>query len=88
MASLEHVTGEITERTQEFVQGLARLDQRSQLQASDLVALAARLEDLTEGTQAGLKKIYQTLVRQRRRASEAMNQEIKELTQGELHATD
>lgn len=88
MASLEHVAGEIAEHTQEFVQGLARLDQRSQAQASELVALSARLEDLTEQTKTSLKKVYQTFLRQRRRASEALNQEIKELTQGELHATD
>jgi chromosome segregation ATPase len=88
MASIEHVTTEIVERTQEFIQGLARLDQRTQQQASDLVALSARLEDLTEQTKASLKKVYQLQLRQRRRASEALNQEIKELTQGELHATD
>jgi len=88
MASLEHLATEIVERTDEFVQGLARLDQRSQNQASELMAMAARLEDLTEQTKAGLKKVYQTFLRQRRRANEAMNQEIKELTQGELHAAD
>jgi chromosome segregation ATPase len=88
MAGLEHIATEIAERTDEFVQGLSRLDQRSQNQASDLIALAARLEDLTEQTKSSLKKVYQTLLRQRRRASEAMNQEIKELTAGELHATD
>jgi chromosome segregation ATPase len=88
MAGLEHLAGEIAERTQEFVQGMARLDQRSQQQASELVALSARLEDLTESTQAAIKKVYSTFLRQRRRASEALNQEIKELTQGELHATD
>ena len=88
MASLEHLATEIVERTDEFVQGLARLDQRGQNQASELMAMAARLEDLTEQTKAGLKKVYQTFLRQRRRANEAMNQEIKELTQGELHAAD
>ena len=88
MAGLENIAGEIAERTDEFIKGLARLDQRSQNQASELMAMAARLEDLTEQTKTALKKIYQTFLRQRRRASEALNQEIKELTQGELHATD
>ncbi|HUF54887.1 MAG TPA: hypothetical protein VMR52_14145 [Dehalococcoidia bacterium] len=87
-AAIEHVTTEIVERTQDFIQGLARLDQRTAQQASDLIALSARLEDLTEQTKTSLKKVYQTFLRQRRRASEALNQEIKELTQGELHATD
>ena len=88
MASLEQIATDITERTDEFIKGLAQLDQRSQKQASELMAMAARLEDLTDQTKQALKKVYQTFLRQRRRASEAMNQEIKELTQGELHATD
>jgi chromosome segregation ATPase len=88
MAGLEHIATEITERTDEFIKGLARLDQRSKNQASELMAMAARLEDLTEQTKMALKKVYKTFLRQRRRASEALNQEIKELTQGELHATD
>ena len=88
MAGLENIAGEITERTDEFIKGLSRLDQRSQNQASELMAMAARLEDLTEQTKQALKKVYQTFLRQRRRASEALNQEIKELTQGELHAAD
>ena len=88
MASLEHIATEITERTDEFIKGLGRLDQRSQKQASEMMAMAARLEDLTDQTKQSLKKVYQTFLRQRRRASEALNQEIKELTHGELHATD
>jgi hypothetical protein len=50
--------------------------------------MAARLEDLTDQTKQSLKRVYQTFLRQRRRANEALNQEIKELTKGELHATD
>ena len=88
MAGLEQLATDITERTDEFIKGLARLDQRSQNQASELMAMAARLEDLTEQTKVALKKVYQTFLRQRRRASEALNQEIKELTQRELHATE
>ena len=88
MAALEHIATEVAERSDEFVKGLGRLDQRSQAQASELMALAARIEDLTDQTKASLKKVYQTFLRQRRRRSEALNQEIKELTQGELHATD
>ncbi|HEY5624911.1 MAG TPA: hypothetical protein VIT93_00325 [Dehalococcoidia bacterium] len=88
MAGLEHIATEITDQTEEFIKGLARLDQRSQSQASELMAMAARLEDLTDQTKVALKKVYQTFLRQRRRASEALNQEIKELTQGELHATE
>ena len=88
MGIAERLTNDVADRSDEFVQGLARLDQRSQQQAAEFVALAGQLQDLTDLTKAGLKKVYQTLLRQRRRASEAMNQEIKELTQGELHASD
>jgi chromosome segregation ATPase len=88
VSALERLVTETAERTDEFVQGLSRLDQRSQIQTSDLVALSAQIQDLEEGLKGGLKKVYQTLLRQRRRQSEAMNQEIKELTQGELHAAD
>lgn len=88
VSQAEHIVSGLAEHTEEFVQGLARLDQRTQNQAGELMALAGQLQDLTDATKAGLKKVYQTLLRQRRRASEAMNQEIKELTQGELHASD
>jgi F0F1-type ATP synthase membrane subunit b/b' len=46
------------------------------------------MQDQEEQIKTGLKKAYQVLLRQRRRASEALNQEIKELTHGELHAGD
>jgi methyl-accepting chemotaxis protein len=88
MGIAERLTNDVMDRSDEFAQGLARLDQRSQQQAAEFVALAGQLQDLTDLTKAGLKRVYQTLLRQRRRASEAMNQEIKELTQGELHASD
>jgi chromosome segregation ATPase len=88
IAHVEHLIGEIAQHTEEFVQSLARLDQRSQTQLSELTALAGRLQDLTDQTKAGLKKVYQVFLRQRRRRSEALNQEIKELTAGELHAGD
>ncbi|HVP04549.1 MAG TPA: hypothetical protein VMT90_02620 [Dehalococcoidia bacterium] len=86
VAHVEHLLGELSAHTEEFVQALARLDQRSQTQLSEIVTLAGRLQDLTDQTKAGLKKIYQVFLRQRRRRSEALNQEIKELTAGELHA--
>lgn len=88
VAHVEHLIGEIATSSEEFTLALGRLDQRSQTQLSELNALAARLQDLTDQTKAGLKKVYQVLLRQRRRKSEALNQEIKELTAGELHAAD
>ena len=88
IAHVEHLIGEIAQSTGEFAQSLGRLDQRSATQLSELTALAGRLQDLTDQTKAGQKKVYQVLLRQRRRKSEALNQEIKELTAGELHAND
>jgi len=88
VAHVERLIGEIAQSTEEFVLGLGRLDQRSQTQLSELTALAGRLQDLADQTKAGLKKVYQVFLRQRRRRSEALNQEIKELTAGELHAND
>ncbi len=52
------------------------------------MAQAGNLADLTDETKAATKKMYQMLLRQRRRRSEALNQEIKELTAGEVHASD
>lgn len=88
VALAERIAGELSEHTEEFVQGLARLDQRSQHQAAEIMSLTGQLHDLTDSTRAGLKKVYSVLLRQRKRASEALNQEIKELTSGELHASD
>lgn len=88
MGIAERLTNDVADRGDEFAQSLARLDQRTQQQAAEFVGLAGQVQDLSELTRAGLKKVYSLLLRQRRRASEALNQEIKELTQGELHASD
>lgn len=87
-AQIEHVVTEITERVDEFVQSLARLDQRTQQHGGEIISQAGQIADLADQMKASLKKVYSVLLRQRRRASEALNQEIKELTQGELHASD
>ena len=88
LGAVERASGELVDRVQEFVQGLARLDQRSQTQAGDLLSLAAQLQELSDQTKGAAKRIFQILLRQRRRQSEALGQEIKELTQGELHSGD
>lgn len=88
VAQVEHLIGEIAHSAEEFELAVSRLDQRSQTQLSELTVLTGRLQDLTDQTHASLKKVYQVLLRQRRRRSEALNQEIKELTAGELHAND
>lgn len=88
VAGVEHIASQLVETSAEFTISLAKLDQRSQNQAAEVMAQAGNLADLTDETKAATKKMYQMLLRQRRRRSEALNQEIKELTAGEVHASD
>jgi len=88
VAAVEHIASQLVETSAEFAQTVAKLDQRSQTQAAEVMAQAGSLADLTDQTKAATKKMYQMLLRQRRRRSEALNQEIKELTAGEVHASD
>lgn len=88
LAAVERLAGEVSEKMQEFIQGLARLDQRTQHQAGELLALGAQLQEAAEESRNAFKKVYQTMIRHRRRQSEALSQEIKELSQGELHSGD
>jgi len=85
---IEQLSGEVTERLQEFLQGQARLDQRGQMQGAELMALSGRVQEMDEQTKAQLKRIFQTFLRHRRRQAETLAQEIKELGQGELHSGD
>ena len=84
LALLEKLAGEVSERLQDCAQGLARLDQRAQTQAAQLMDLSGQLHELTDQTRAQIKRVFQLLVRQRRRQTETLTQEIKELSQGEL----
>lgn len=88
LSAVEEVAAEIAERMQEFVQGIARLEQRGQQQAGQLLSLGAQLQDLHEQLGGALKRVYQVLLRQRRRRAEALAAEIKEMSQGELHSAD
>jgi chromosome segregation ATPase len=80
---LEALATQISEQTAEYVQGLARVDHRSQ-------ALTARVEEIGEamrGEQEALleqmKRLLKTMERQRRRQVDALTQEIKELSRSE-----
>jgi chromosome segregation ATPase len=85
---VERMSSEVTDRLQEFLQGIARLDQRTQTQGATLVTLTSEVTELAEHTGSQLKRIFQTLLRQRRRQAEALTQEIKELSQGEQQGGD
>ena len=88
LGTVERLATEVAEHTEDFVQGLARLDQRTQTHQGELLSLSGQLQDLTERLTNATKRVYQVLLRQRRRQSEALGQEIKELNQGELHSAD
>ncbi len=85
---IEQLSGDVTERLQEFLQNLARLEQRSQTQGGQLVLLDGRLQELDDQTKSQLRKVSQIMLRHRRRQAETLAQEIKELGQGELHSGD
>ncbi len=83
LGATERAAGQVADRVHEFVQGLARLEQRSQTQAGQLLEISEQLRELAEVTQARSKRLFQVILRQRRRQAEALAQEIKELSQGE-----
>lgn len=76
---------QLTERTAEFVQGLARIDQRTQGQAVRLLEMAEGLREQREAVFNQLKRLTHTMEKQRRRQAEALAQEIKELSRSELN---
>ncbi len=88
LAVLERLATDVAERTQEFVQTAARLDQRNQHQGAQLMEMTGQLQDMAEQTAGQMKRVFQLLLRQRKRQAENITQEIKELSHGELHAGD
>lgn len=85
---IEKLSADVTDRLQEFLQGVARLDQRTQGHGAQLVDLAGQLNELADATKSQLKKLFQVQLRQRRRQQEALAQEIKELGQDDLQGGD
>ncbi len=86
LGKMESSTTELSERTAEFVQGLARVDQRTQRQADRLMELAEEVRQQRETMFEQLKRLVRTMERQRRRQLETLAQEIKELTRGDFKA--
>ncbi len=85
LVKVEASASGLTERTAEFVQGLARLDQRTQGQAARLLEMAEELREQREAVFDQLKRLTNTMERQRRRQAETLAQEIKELSRSELN---
>ena len=86
LVKMEASTGEVSERTAEFIQGLARLDQRTQGQAERLMEMAEEVRQQRETVFEQLKRLVRTMERQRRRQAEALAQEIKELSRSDFKA--
>ncbi|MEE8369332.1 MAG: hypothetical protein V3S00_01035 [Dehalococcoidia bacterium] len=84
LAAVERASEELAEQVREFLQGLALVDQRGQSQATQLLQVAEQLQELNDDTKGLVKRLSQVTLRQRRRQAEALAQEIKELSQGEV----
>ena len=84
LGKLESAAGELVERTAEFIQSLARLDQRTQGQAGRIMEIAQDLQQQRETVVDQIKRLVRTMERQRRRQAEALAQEIKELGRSEF----
>jgi len=86
LGKLENHANALTERAAEFVQGLSRVDQRTQGQTARLLEIAEDLREQREAVGEQMKRLVQTMARQRRLQAEALAQEVKELNRSELNS--
>ena len=86
LGKLENHANALAERTAEFVQGLSRVDQHTKGQTARLLEIAEDVREQREAVGKQMKRLVQTMERQRRRQAEALAQEIKELNRSELNS--
>ncbi len=86
VALVEKLLGELAERVQNFGHGLAKVEQRQQVNNAQVMDLAGQVQETAEVVDAKHKRLTQQLVRQRRRQLDTLSAEIKELSQGESQA--
>jgi len=86
LGKLEASANGLLERTAEFVQGLARLDQRTKVQVTRLLEMAEDLRRHRETVGDQLQRLVRVMERQRRRQTEALAQEIKELARSDFNS--
>jgi chromosome segregation ATPase len=86
LGKLEASANGLLERTAEFVQGLARIDQRTQAQATRHLEMAEELRRQREMVDDQLHRLVRVMERQRRRQAEALAQEIKELGRSDFNS--
>jgi chromosome segregation ATPase len=84
LGKMESSAADLSERTAEFIQGLALVDQRAQAQAGRLLEMGEEMREQRETVFDQLKRLVRTTERQRRRQAEALAQEIKELSRNEF----
>jgi len=88
IALAEKLGGELTEELQKLTHHVAKIDQRQQVQNAQIMDLTGRVQETSEQLQAQVKRVFQLLLRQRRRQIDTLAQEIKELGQRENPAGD
>jgi chromosome segregation ATPase len=84
IALIEKLTNEFAEETQQVHHAISRLDQRQQVQNAQIMDLLGRVQEMGELMESRMKRVYQVLLRQRRRQMDTLAQEIKELGQSGL----
>jgi len=86
LGKLEASANGLLERTAEFVQGLARIDQRTQAQTTRQMEMDEELRRQRETVGDQLQRLVRVMERQRRRQAEALAQEIKELGRSDFNS--
>lgn len=88
IALAEKLTGEVAEELQKLTHHVGKIDQRQQVQNAQIMDLMGRVQETAEQQQAQTKRVFQVLLRQRRRQMDTLAQEVKELGQGEHQGAD
>lgn len=88
LGKLETAATEILGRTAEFVQALARQDNRGQAHGGQLMELEEQMRQQREAMTDQVKRLVRTIERQRRRQADALAEEIKELGRNEFSADE
>ncbi len=85
LTALERSTGELLDQTREFMEGIARLQVRSDHHGSALLAMTEELRQHRQAVADQLKRLARIMERQRRRQAESLAEEIKELSRSEFN---
>jgi len=88
IALIEKLNGELTERMQQFGHAQGKLDQRQEVTTAQAMDLAGKIQEIAEQMDRQMKRLFQLILRQRRRQMDTLAQEIKELTQSDLEKSE